>query len=99
VEKQTTKQAQKRPFSDLFDCDGCIMYQDRTDDQLIPRMVIPRVVKNDMRKFFPTMLANVYNSNDCDFIGCFMGTYYRPDFTLIQQLFGRCLFNLVEAFK
>lgn len=71
------------------DCDGCILYQDRTDDLLIPRMVIPRVVKNDIRKYFPRMLANVYNSNDYLFMLSFMQTYYTPDFTLIQQLFGK----------
>ncbi len=71
------------------DCEDCILYQDRTDDLLIPRMIIPRVVKNDIRKYFPRMLANVYNANDFQFMANFMQTYYTPDFTLIQQLFGK----------
>jgi len=68
------------------------MYQDRSDDLLVPRMVIPRVVKNDIRRFFPRMVANVYNYNDPDLMASFMQTYYTPDFALVQQLFGKIIF-------
>ena len=76
------KRKRRRPKS------SWIMYQDRDNLALLPRLVIPRVIRNDIRRFYPHMLANVYNTQQYDYMWNFMERYFRQDYRLCEQTLG-----------
>lgn len=43
--------------------------------------LFPRIIKSDIRRFYPRMLANTCNSHDPILISSFLRTYCLPDFT------------------
>lgn len=58
---------------------------------MTPRLIIPHVIKSDARLTYANMVAAVYNSCDFDFMVRFMKTYFRSDFTVMQELSGKLL--------
>lgn len=65
-----------------------ILYEDRNDGKLIPRLVVPKVVKNDIRLQYAQMFANVYNACDYNWITAFLQRHFRPDYVIAQELIG-----------
>lgn len=63
-----------------------VLYQDRTDGKLVPRLVLPHVVKNDIRLLYPSMVANVYNACDLSLTGNFLNRYYSYDFVAVSHV-------------
>lgn len=49
------------------------------------RMTFCRLVKNDLRKLFPTMYCNVINRGDMQVLDEFSSRYFRPDCELISH--------------
>ena len=48
--------------------------------------LFPRIVKSDIRRFYPRMLANTCNSHDPILISSFLRTYCLPDFSSVDIL-------------
>eukprot|EP01031_Cornospumella_fuschlensis_P029289 gene29290-35361_t len=65
-----------------------LLYQDSPDGALLPRIVIPRILKTDIRRCYTDMYANVYNSCDWVLAQGFVTRFFRPDNVVIQELFG-----------
>lgn len=58
----------------------------------------PRVLKSDIRRFFPVMWANVLNSQDSKFVHSFLATFATPDVKLqFKQLLVRSLSDCVDT--
>ncbi len=47
--------------------------------------IIPRIVKHDVRRQYATMIANVYNSQDKEYLKEFLNVYFRPDAIYYQS--------------
>lgn len=61
------------------------MYQDTKDGSCMPRIVIPRIVKADIRKCYPNMYANVYNACDFHLLCGYHRKFYRPDYFCVTE--------------
>lgn len=48
----------------------------------------PRMLKNDLRRHYPFMFQNVFNSGDYNFMMKFLQTFYRPDVKVILESHG-----------
>lgn len=48
--------------------------------------LFPRIIKSDIRRFYPRMFANVANSHDPALMASFMRTYCLPQFSSIDIL-------------
>ncbi len=66
-----------------------ILYSDQVDGGLVPRLVIPSMIRDDIRNYYGSMISHVYNSQNYEFMSKFLMTYFRPDVMVIQQLFGK----------
>lgn len=78
--------------------DPIVIDMDDGDDDDLPgkkRKVnpLPRIVKSDIRRFYPTMIENVFNSNDFRYFTSFFKSFALPSMTVAAQPFspGSCL--------
>lgn len=71
------------------DGDDADNYRNRKAKKHRKRYVVnlfPRIVKSDIRRFYPRMLANAGNSHDPSLITSFLRTYCLPDFSSVDIL-------------
>lgn len=73
--RKTRKQKQEEYMSQL----------DEHEAKVYKYGLVPRILKNDIRRFYPSMFANVYNSCDYNFIKYYMKSYLRDDFKCVLK--------------
>lgn len=89
LKRRRRKGKQQEIVNWFLNTNTSVLYQDRVDGKLVPRMVIPHVMKDDIRLRYPTMITNIYNSCDSALTTNYVNKYYRPDFIAVQQLYGK----------
>lgn len=50
---------------------------------------VPRILKNDLRRQYPVMFTNVFNSFDFNYVRMFLETFCRPDMVNVLESFGK----------
>eukprot|EP01031_Cornospumella_fuschlensis_P032422 gene32422-39207_t len=61
---------------------GGVYFNYRKNGRLVPHVILPKILKNDIRRSYPAMFANVYNSCDESLMNKYLHTFYRPDFAM-----------------
>ena len=74
-EQASTSNTYKRPKKRRF----------RPNRRYKSAVVIPRLFKRDIRRFYATMLANVHNSHDHNLLAAFLRTYAVEDIVLTRH--------------
>lgn len=79
--KINTKRPKKRSRfeKNALGHDGGIYYNRQRNGRVIPHIVLPRILKNDIRRQYPTIFRNAMNN--CDPVGLYnmFKMLYRPD--------------------
>lgn len=52
---------------------------------------MPRILKNDLRRQYPVMFTNVFNSCDFNFVQMFLETFCRPDLVNVLDSLGKLI--------
>lgn len=65
-----------------------VLFVETSSGTYAPRLIVPQFVKSDARLSYANMVAAVYNSCDYNLMARFMKTYFRTDFTVVQELTG-----------
>ncbi len=55
---------------------------------------IPRILKNDLRRQYPMIFTNVFNSCDANQIKLMLQTFARPDVRNIMEFSGKCVADI-----
>ncbi|RYG95353.1 hypothetical protein EON65_56105 [archaeon] len=67
---------------------GGVYFNYRKNGRLVPHVILPKILKHDIRRSYPAMFSNIYNSCDADLMNKYLETFYRPDITF-QHRFSR----------
>jgi hypothetical protein len=55
---------------------------------MVPHIIIPKILKTDIRRQHARMFANVYNSCDKALVSKYLEEFFRNDFTFQQRFAG-----------
>eukprot|EP01039_Chlorochromonas_danica_P008240 gene8240-9087_t len=85
---EETKKAKKRNLSDSrasLGPNGGIYFNRRKNGRLIKHVVLPKILKNDIRRDYATIFHNVFNSGNESLMKQSMMQYCRPDSMFRKQ--------------
>eukprot|EP01039_Chlorochromonas_danica_P008238 gene8238-9085_t len=85
---EETKKAKKRNLSDSrasLGPNGGIYFNRRKNGRLIKHVVLPKILKNDIRRDYATIFRNVFNSGNESLMKQYLMQYCRPDSMFRKQ--------------
>jgi hypothetical protein len=66
----------------------------KLEDNPRAHLYLPRIPRKDIRRQYASMFANVYNSQDFDFMKIFLDTFFRPDVMVLFKKEGKFILLL-----
>lgn len=85
LDKRKAKRSRVERYPNPFGASGGVYFEETEDGRHIPHVILPRIMKTDVRRTYAQMFANVYNSCDNIFMTDYLRTFYRTDFTFHQH--------------
>jgi hypothetical protein len=67
---------------------GGVYFDKRSDGKLLPRIILPKIFKSDVRRDYAQMFLNVNNSMDKKMMQDYLNHYYRNDLVYYKRPHG-----------
>lgn len=64
---------------------GGVYFNQRRNGRIVPHIILPKILKNDIRRSYGTMFTNVMNSSDTGLLRHFLSTYCQINSVFVKE--------------
>eukprot|EP01039_Chlorochromonas_danica_P002894 gene2894-3159_t len=79
VKKRVRKGKRSRFEKNSLGYNGGVHFNKRSNGRIVPLIVVPKILKNDLRRQYPTIFRNLLNASDPLYLRAGLEKFYRHD--------------------